>query len=181
MSDDDTRTEKDVSEEHVRLIGQSQRRLYAFVLALVRRPSDADDILQETNVILWRKRDTYRPGTDFYAWAFEIARFQVLAHRSRQARSTVSFDAELIHDIAEAASAESEHYDRREAVLRRCLQKLPDAQRELITQRYQPKAAVNSLATDLGKTAGAVSESLRRIREKLRQCIERTLAAEGTL
>ncbi len=179
MSNDGRQTDNDASEEHVRLIGQAQRRLYAFVLALVWRPSDADDILQETNVVLWRKRGTYRPGTDFYAWAFEIARFQVQAYRSRQTRSTVSFDADLMSDIAEAARAESEHYDRREAALRGCLQKLPDAQRELITQRYQPDVAVNSLAADLGKTAKAVSETLRRIREKLRQCIERTLAAEA--
>lgn len=168
----------DPSEELVRLIAQAQRRLYAFVLALVRRPADADDILQETNVVMWRKRDAYRPGSDFFAWAFEIARLQTLAFRARQARQGDPFDAALLAELAAAAQAELEHYDSREFALRSCLQKLPAEQRELIAQRYGRPAAVNSLAIELGKSAKAVSESLRRIRESLRQCIERTLAAE---
>ncbi|WLD12871.1 sigma-70 family RNA polymerase sigma factor [Planctellipticum variicoloris] len=171
-------TSVDAAEEIVRLIAQAQRRLYAFVFALVRRSADADDVLQEINVVLWRKRDAYRPGTNFLAWAFEIARLQVLAHRARCARSEDPFDAALLAEIAEAARIESAEFDRREAALRSCLQKLPEEQRALIVRRYQPDVAVNSLAAELGKTSKAVSESLRRIREALRQCIERTLAAE---
>lgn len=176
-SDDFASTDPD--EELVQLIAQAQRRLYAFILALVRRPADTDDILQEVNVVLWRKRETYRSGTDFLSWAVEIARLQVLAHRARQARHGIRFDTSLLADIADAALAESEQYDRRDAALRSCLQKLPEQQRELIVRRYQPKATVNALAEEMGKTAKAVSESLRRIRETLRQCIERTLAAES--
>lgn len=171
-------TPLDSSEEFVNSITQAQRRLYAFVLALVRRPADAEDVLQETNVVLWRKRETYRPGTDFYAWAFEIVRFQVLAWRGRQSRGTDPFDTALLTEIANAAERESERYGQREAALRVCLQKLPEPQRALIVRRYQPEIAVNMLAAELGKSAKSVSESLRRIREMLRQCIERTLAAE---
>jgi len=172
-------TSTDPSEEIVGLIAQSQRRLYAFVLALVRRPTDVDDILQEVNVVLWRKRDTFRPGTDFFAWAFEIARLQVLAFRSRKSRNGESFDDSLLRDIAETASIESAMYDRRENALRECLQKLTEMQRDLILRRYQPNVEVNGLAAEMGKTAKAVSESLRRIRESLRMCIERALARES--
>ena len=169
----------DPAEGLVSLIAQAQRRLYAFILTLVRRPADAEDVLQETNVVLWRKRESFRPGSDFFAWAFEIARLQVLAWRARQNRSADPFDAALLSEIAEAAAAESPQYGRREGALRRCLQKLPESQRALILRRYQPRVAVNDLATELGKSAKAVSESLRRIREALRQCIERALAAES--
>lgn len=172
-------TPPDPSEQLVRLIAQAQRRLFAFVLALVRRPVDAEDILQETNVVLWRKRDTYRPESDFFAWAFEIARWQVLSHRTRQARQGDPFDAALLAEIADSAAIESDQFDRRGSALHRCLQKLPAQQRELIMKRYQPDAAVHSLAAELGKSANAVSELLRRIRETLRQCIERTLSAES--
>lgn len=179
MTDSEMDNASDSSEELVRLIAQAQRRLYAFVLTLVRRPSDVEDILQEVNVVLWRKRDTYRLGTDFFAWAFEIARLQVLAFRGRQVRREDPFDHALLEDIADAARSESALYDRRETALRACLEKLPPKQRDLIVRRYQPDVAVNSLAAEMGKTAKAVSESLRRIREVLRQCIERALAAES--
>ncbi len=173
------KTLSDPSEELVGLIAQAQRRLYAFVLALVRRPADVEDILQEINVVLWRKRDMFRPGSDFFAWAFEIARLQVLAFRAREVRRGGPFGDSLLADLAETAELESAMYDRREAALRTCLEKLPAQQRELIVRRYQPEVVVSSLAVELGKTAKAVSESLRRIRDTLRQCIERTLAAES--
>ncbi|QDT26438.1 sigma-70 family RNA polymerase sigma factor [Gimesia panareensis] len=166
------------SEQHVRLIAQAQRRLYAFIFALVRHPSDTDDILQETNVVLWRKRATYEPGTNYFAWAFTIARLQVMSHRSKSARRGLTFDDDLLNKIAEAASTESEQYDRRNAALQNCLQKLTASQRDLISRRYQPDGAVNALAAEIGKTSKAVSATLRRVRDKLRECIERTLAAE---
>ncbi|HBN76142.1 MAG TPA: RNA polymerase subunit sigma-70 [Planctomycetaceae bacterium] len=178
MNNNKNQNSDNESEEHVRLIAQAQLRLHAYILALVGRPSDADDLLQETNVILWRKRHTFQPGTNFFAWAFKIAQLQVLAHRSKHHRSKVQFDAELINQIADIANEESKHYDQRADALLTCLKKLPEEQRLLITRRYQPDVAVHSLADEMGKTANAVSESLRRIRETLRQCIERALASE---
>ena len=167
------------SEEHVRLIAQAQRRLYAFIFSLVQHPSDADDILQETNLVLWRKRETYEPGTNYFAWAFAIARLQVLAFRSRQPRKKLLFDDDLLEEIAAVASTESAHYDSRNAALQNCLQKLSTSQRDLISRRYQAGGAVSSMAAEVGKTTKAVSASLRRVRDKLRQCIERTLSAEA--
>ncbi len=179
MLSSDPQPASDPAEAHVQFIAQAQRRLFAFILALVRRAADAEDVLQETNLVLWRKRESYRPGTDFHAWAFEIARLQALAHHARQARAGDPIDADLLSKIAEAAGSESTQYDRREAALHNCLQKLPAEQRDLITRRYQPQAGVRVLAAEQGKTAKAVSEALRRIRERLRECIERTLAAEA--
>ena len=169
----------DRDEELVQLIAKGQLRLHAFLWSLLGRSTDVDDVLQEVNVVLWRKRESLRPGSDFFAWAFEIARLQVLAHRGRKARRGELFDTALLAEIAATAESESAEYNRREAALQNCLQKLPPAQRELITRRYQPGITVNGLAAELGKSAKAVSESMRRIRESLRQCIERTLAAES--
>ncbi|HVJ69575.1 MAG TPA: sigma factor, partial [Caulifigura sp.] len=71
------------SEELVSLITWHQRRLFAYIMSLVRSPNDAEDILQEVNVVLWRKRDDFHAGTDFLAWAFRISRTQVMAFRAR--------------------------------------------------------------------------------------------------
>ncbi len=168
-------------EELVLQIAQSQRRLFALILALVRRPADAEDVLQETNVVLWRKRETFQRGSHFPAWACEIARLQVLAWRTRQGRRSELFDERLLAEIAAAALEESAADNLRAHALAGCLKKLPEPRRELILQRYEPGASVNALAAGMGKSARAVSESLRRIRDTLRQCIERTLSAESAL
>ena len=49
-------------EEFMRLFGAHRRRLYQFILSLVPNVQDAEDVLQETNIILWRKFGGYQPG-----------------------------------------------------------------------------------------------------------------------
>lgn len=156
-----------------------QRRLYAFILALVRHPADADDILQETNLVMWRKWRDFEPGTRFDSWAFAIARFQVMAHRKRQKRSKLHFDDDLVELLATDAAADPEGgFDARRAALSRCLGKLTDEQRRLVARRYEPGGSVAELAARVGKTPKALSESLRRVRKNLMTCIDRTLRDE---
>ena len=113
------------------------------------------------------------------SWAFEIARWQVLSFRSKRSRGGEPFDESLLDELAEVARGELESLERREEALRHCLEKLPVEQRRLILRRYQPDGSVTALAGEMGKSAKALSELLRRIREALYQCIERTLAAES--
>ena len=77
------------SAEFVSLLTGHQRKLYSFILSLLRNPSDADDVLQETNLVLWQKCNEFEPGTNFGAWAFRVAQFQVMAHRKKMAAITV--------------------------------------------------------------------------------------------
>ncbi|MFZ5830814.1 MAG: sigma factor, partial [Planctomycetota bacterium] len=57
----------------VQEISRHQSRLRAFVRCLVVRSSDVEDILQDVNAVLWEKADEFQPGTDFWAWAIQIA------------------------------------------------------------------------------------------------------------
>ena len=88
------------SAEFIENVTRVQRKLHAFIWSLVRSGADADDILQETNLVLWRKSDEFEPGSNFDAWAFRIAQFQVLAFRKRQQRSKLHFDDELVEALA---------------------------------------------------------------------------------
>src|SRR5262245_8265994 len=85
-SDEDLRGDLDREEQFLQLFLANERRIYAFILALVPVWSDADDLLQETSAVLWRKLDEFQPGSDFVAWALKIARFEVLNYRKRQSR-----------------------------------------------------------------------------------------------
>ncbi|MEM1297388.1 MAG: sigma-70 family RNA polymerase sigma factor [Verrucomicrobiota bacterium] len=168
-----------VPAEFIRLLTSSQRKLFAFILSLVRHSSDADDLLQETNMVMWRKWRDFEMGTSFDAWAFTIARFQVMAYRKKQQRSKLHFDDELVELMADDASEilDSDH-DPRRVALGHCLKKLKDDQRRLIAERYEPGGSVNHMAAQQGRSPKAVSEALRRIRRSLMICIEKTLEEE---
>lgn len=163
----------------VREVTANQRRLYAFILSLVRTPADADDVLQETNLVLWQKSAEFTLGTNFVAWAFRIARFQVMAFRKRQKRSKESFDDDLIELLATEAEEQLDEDDARRAALRGCLKKLRPDQAALVAERYEPGGCVNDMARRAGKSPKALSEQLARVRAALLKCVTRTLEAEA--
>jgi len=159
--------------EFVQLIAAGQRRLYAYILSMLPSPQHADDVLQETNVVLWEKMDTFEPGTNFNAWSFKIAYFQTKAYLKKHRRqSGVIFDAPMIERLASLAASHSDELEERHQTLRGCLAKLGDEDRDLIRRRYQDQRPVNEIAAALGRTAGALRQALYRIRGNLRRCIE---------
>jgi RNA polymerase sigma-70 factor (ECF subfamily) len=167
------------SAEYLTRVTSLQRSLYAFILTLVRQPADAEDVLQETNVVLWQKASEFDATRDFLPWALRIAQLQAMAHLRKQRRVPATFDESLLATLASEAIADAAELDPRRRALAGCLQKLPVRQRDLITVRYEPGGCVNEMARKRGKTPKAISEMLRRIRRALLECIERRLAQEA--
>jgi RNA polymerase sigma-70 factor (ECF subfamily) len=163
------------SEQFLQHLTANQSRLYAYILTLLPDPDRANDVLQETNLVLWRKAGEFDAGLPFATWACKIAYFQVLALRRDLGREKLLFDDELIADLAREAEPVEEP-DRRQQALRRCLAKLSRSQRDLLERRYQPGGSVQGMAQALGRTVGAISQMLYRIREALEQCVEKSLA-----
>lgn len=96
------------SDAFVQLMTEHQGRLYAYVLSLLGDPDQANDVLQEANLVLWRNAGEFQMGSNFRAWAFRIAHFQVMAHRQRQLRDRLVFDDELLAVLDPAAKAVDE-------------------------------------------------------------------------
>jgi RNA polymerase sigma-70 factor (ECF subfamily) len=165
--------------EFLELYSSHYPRLQFYVTALLPTANDASDVLQETSMVLWRKFDTFELGTNFFAWACKIARFQVMKYRERQGRSARLFDTNLLETLAVEACDENVVRGVPLQALENCLAKLSEIDRSLIRRRYQPGATVQQLAADIGRTANSLSKSLGRIRRTLLECIDRTLAHEG--
>lgn len=167
-------------DEFLRLFVSAQRRIHAYILALVFDASTAADLLQEVNIVLWRKFDQFQSGTNFFAWAREIARLSVLRHRQTNASRIPTLDPQLLEELAErfADTTPLGDGDTRHDALDQCLKKLADADRDLILARYLPGASVKGIAERTQRTANSVSQSLRRIRSFLAACVARTLRAD---
>jgi RNA polymerase sigma-70 factor (ECF subfamily) len=160
----------------VQLMLSGQGRLYAFIMSLLGDPDQASDVLQQTNLVMWEKIDNFQPGTNFMAWAFRIARFQVMAHRQKHGRDRHVFDDEAIGLVADAFEKQAEDFDDRLDALSRCIQQLPDDRRRLLRRRYGEGWSVKNLAEELGQTANQLAVRLHRLREVLMQCIQRHCA-----
>ena len=60
--------------EHLR---QHHAPLFGYIHSLLRNLSDADDLFQQTALILWKKFDEYDRARSFLSWACGVARFEI--------------------------------------------------------------------------------------------------------
>ena len=165
------------TEMFVRLFALNQRRVYSYVLALVANPSDADDILQETSMVLWRKFSEYQPGTNFAAWACRIAYYEVLRLR-RQRKLEVELPPQLFEALASETLARSDELEHRHRALSGCIEKLHAKDRELVSRRYVAGATIRSVSSQIGRSVDGLEKAYQRIRRALMDCVDRTLARE---
>lgn len=151
----------------------SQQRLYAYIRSLLDNSASAWDVLQETNVVLWKKQAEFELGTNFDAWAFTVARFQVMAWlRDRKREPLDVMTPELCELMAEDASVETAAFDQRLLALQKCREQLPDRSRHMVELYYERGRSVKQVAEDLKMGAEAVKQALFRLRRLLQDCIE---------
>ena len=174
-----TEPRQDPIERSLALFELHQKRLFLYIRALIPDPAEAEEILQETTIVVWKKVDEFRPGTDFFQWVSRIAHFQILEHRRRRARSQRSFSPELLDQLAGSAREEEPELERRRAALENCRRKLAASDRDLLEACYAPQARVEDVAARSGRAATSLYRSLRRIRQLLTDCVERTLSLEA--
>jgi RNA polymerase sigma-70 factor (ECF subfamily) len=163
----------------VQLFAQHQRSIHAYIYTLVPSRVDADDVMQETSLVLWRKWNEFDPQRDFVRWACGIAFHEVLKLRRKVATSRCYFNEELLQQISIEVERQSDELNRRHVALHSCLSKLGNRDRELIERRYHAKTTARQVAHEMERPASTVYKALARIRGALFDCVERTLAQEA--
>ena len=169
-------TDGQEAEDFVRELTNHQTAMLAYIRSLMPGSSGTRDLLQEVNITLWQKRDSFEMGTNFKAWAFQTIRYHILNHRRRMtSQGWLIFDDDLIEEISPAFEVESEELEERHLALRSCLQKLRPQDRELLHQRYVNDASLNEYAAAIKRSAGTLKATLFNLRAVLRRCIEQQL------
>ena len=141
--------------------------------------ADAEDVLQQTGLISWRKFDEFPVGGEFEPWACRIALYEARNFLKTKRRSRIRFSDEFLDAVADAHAARADIHQSRLEALAACMDKLPGADRELIELCYAGAGSIKQAAEEIGRPVGGVYKSLERIRDVLMNCINRTLANEG--
>ncbi len=175
--DDDGPLEQVPSAEFVQLFTKTQRRLFLFILAQVANPTDSEEILQDTNVVIWSKFHQFQPGTKFFAWSARIATFEILKYREKRRASRLFFSDEFLSRIAIEAIEIGDELEKRREALSECLRRLKPDDRELIQSRYAAGENGLKVAERLGRPSNSVYQSIGRIRKSLFECVTRRLSA----
>jgi len=151
-------------------------RLVGYLLSLTSSLAAAEDLAQETAVILWRKRAEFDPSGSFPAWAFRIAFLQVMNFRRKEGRR-------LSHELpGEETFRRLEAPDpgfvdifssaSRDALLY-CLGKMREAQRELLLRRYSDGTSLEELSLEEGTNPNALAQKIFRLKKGLFACLRK--------
>ena len=165
MEDDDFAT------RFVNEVTAAQPKMRSYIAKLVANASSVDDILQESNRVLWEKREDWQEGTVFLKWAYRVCYFRVKSWRRDQAREKLVFSDDLLETFAREEPAD-DLMSRREEGLKHCLKKLSGDQHDAVMRYYDPSFSVSELARERKLAPNTLAQQLRRIRQRLHLCIE---------
>ena len=113
--------DKQQLEEFVRLLTIHQVDVQAFIMSSLGDYADTADVLQATNVALWKKADQFISGSSFIPWAFKVAKFEILAFLRTRRRDRHVFSPELVEIMIDAAEEHSKGFASRSDALRECM------------------------------------------------------------
>jgi RNA polymerase sigma-70 factor (ECF subfamily) len=167
----------EATEAYLQLLNAVDRGLNVYIHSLVASNTDAQDLLQEVRITMWKHFGSFVPGGNPLAWARKIALHQILNYRrSQRKRSALSMDREFIEVVAQEIDRQSSSLNSRTEHLRDCLRKLPDSHRKLILWRYFEECGVEEIARKTERSVEAVYRLVSRIRVVLQECVERQQA-----
>jgi len=163
------------------LYGKYHRQLYAYLLAMLRSPHAAEDVVQDIFVKLHAQIGSYRFQSPFHHWLFRLARNQAIDHlRREKVRFTSSLDEHRVEgvplrervparggDAADAVVGEE-----RAAQVRAAVAELPRGFKEVVILREWEDLPYEEIAQRLGLSVGTVKSRLFRARSQLEKSLK---------
>ncbi len=160
------------TQQFLELYQNDRRRLYAYIFTIVGDSVAADDIFQESSLVLWREFSKFEIGTKFSKWANAIAFNRIREHWSKKKKQTRLFDDSQSEEIGETMAEMKGELDSRWDVLQGCITKLREVDQNLFHDFYSNHFTAAQLAEKLGRSIFAIRKSIHKIRKRLFECVD---------
>ncbi len=166
------------------IVRRLERPLRAWLAVQALPGIDIDEVAQKSFIAAYMKLDNYEPGTNFAAWMYTIARFQLKTETTR-VRRVADYHTRYGHDLLEKelqrrdAGQPLEVPETQLDRLHKCLNQLGEHLRRFIRWRYEEEIPLVEMAERSGRSIPAVKKQLWKLRRTLQMCIETQMSAEG--
>lgn len=148
-----------------------QGRIFAYILSRWPNKSDAEDIMQETISILWKKFDTYEPGTEFHSWAFAVVKFVLMNYSKKNKNNHIQFSEQTLEVLEEQSEKHLKSYNSQIDILRTCIGKLPAKEMKIIKLKYEVGLSTHKIANTFGISSRTFYRVLSKIHNSLIKCM----------
>jgi len=167
-------------EQFVRLFVRHEAELRGFAMTLMPHVPDAEDLVQEACVAMWKRIGDLQSEESFRSWAYTFVRFTALNKIRKQQRSILVFSESLVELLSDESEAEAGLAQAELQALAGCLKKLPATQLDLVIRYYTSSSTrMADIAEVLQRNVAGLYKTLERARDSLRICIGRSLEEVG--
>lgn len=163
-----------VTKEHAFtcIIKKYQERLYWHIRRMVVDHEDANDVLQNMFIKVWRGLENFREDSQLYTWLYRIGTNEALtflsAQKKRQSTSLSDEDNGLINKLK---SDEGFDANKLEWKLQMGIQSLPEKQRLVFSLRYYDEMPYHEMSKILDTSEGALKASYHHAAKKIEEFI----------
>jgi len=164
------------------VVRRYERPLRAWLAVHAPSGVDVEEIAQRTFVAAYSRLQDYSVGTNFGAWLFTIARYQLKTETTRLRRIAdyhARYRLNLLElELQRRQDEPPEHQVMRLDHLQTCLESLGEHLRRFVTWRYDERIPLEVMAERSGRSVAAVKKQLWKLRKKLHDCIEDKMIGE---
>lgn len=166
-------------EEFVTLLTGSHEKLLGYLMSLLGRWHDAQDVLQRASLLMWQKFGTFEQGSDFVAWASTICFYESKNFQRLAARSPFQFDDDLLATLSIERLDDLAQHELRMEALEQCLQQFAEAERQMLRAAYAQLGGITTLAAQMNRAPRTLYNKLNHLRRLLAECVLRRMAEES--
>lgn len=152
------------------LVNKYQERLYWHIRRMVVDHDDANDVLQNAFIKIWRGMENFREESQLYTWLYRIASNESITFlNSKKKKMAISMDG-VSHYLSEKLSTGSNFSgDEIQMKLQKAILELPDKQREVFNLRYYDEMPYEEMAKVLETSVGALKASYHHAAKKVEE------------
>lgn len=155
------------------IIKKYQEKLYWHIRRLVVEHEDANDVLQNVFIKVWKGLENFREDSQLYTWLYRIATNEALTYLEQQKkRSTVSLEDDA-GGLTEKVKSDSDFdANKLEWRLQMAIQQLPEKQRVVFNLRYYEEMPYQEMSHILDTSEGALKASYHHAAKKIEEFIK---------
>lgn len=154
------------------LISLYKERLYWHIRKIVIIHDDADDVLQNTFIKVFKNIDSFNGKSKLYSWMYRIATNEAITHLNRKSKLNKIDDLELQNQLIGNLYAD-EYFDGDEIQLKlqKALASLPQKQRIIFNMKYFDNMKYTDISEILETSVGALKASYHHARKKIEKFV----------
>jgi RNA polymerase sigma factor (sigma-70 family) len=155
------------------IVKKYQEKLYWHIRRLVVDHDDANDVLQNMFIKVWKGLENFREDSQLYTWLYRIGTNEALSFLEQQKkRNTVSLDDEA-DGLSNRVKADT-NFDanRLEWKLQVAIQQLPEKQRVVFNLRYYDEMPYQEMSRVLDTSEGALKASYHHAAKKVEEFLK---------